>query len=315
MSRLQQVHWELTMDYLGHPYYVSGNAIYHALGRVLDPGTHRTITASHGIFVPGQYGAYPDEHSQSGSRPFMGASLAEVNSYEDLFLFRHPDQSWLLDSRARDALNVHDIRHQNGRPGLAHETIMGRPSDAYRDKQTTHWYVSAYLQADDDVLPLREEFLDGLQFGGKRNYGYGTTRLKDTQVVDLRELDYSGIRTADSYAIELITPFVLRSEYPGAAEVDIPWWWATGDNRRLRRRRERIVEGNDSYTLRTVDHGVVVGYDGNRPIETAKNGVRRVGTHSKYGFGEFRVWPADAVRVSPETGGQTNANRTEGEKS
>ena len=32
MTRIQQVHWELDMDYLGHPYYVSGNAIYHALG-------------------------------------------------------------------------------------------------------------------------------------------------------------------------------------------------------------------------------------------------------------------------------------------
>jgi hypothetical protein len=43
--------------------------------------------------------------------------------------------------------------------------------------------------------------------------------------------------------------------------------------------------------LETVDHGVVVGYDGDRPVETAKSGLTRVGSHSKYGFGELRVTP------------------------
>jgi hypothetical protein len=43
------------------------------------------------------------------------------------------------------------------------------------------------------------------------------------------------------------------------------------------------------YELETVDHGVVVGYDGDRPVETAMSGLTRVGNHSKYGFGELRV--------------------------
>jgi hypothetical protein len=46
----------------------------------------------------------------------------------------------------------------------------------------------------------------------------------------------------------------------------------------------------------TVDHGQVVGYDGNEPIETAVNGISRIGTHSKYGFGEFRVKPIEKSR-------------------
>nr|WP_235169228.1 hypothetical protein [Halobacterium salinarum] len=33
MTAIQQVLWELWMDYIGHPYYVSGNAILHALGQ------------------------------------------------------------------------------------------------------------------------------------------------------------------------------------------------------------------------------------------------------------------------------------------
>ena len=35
MTAIQQVLWELRMDYIGHPYYVSGNAILHALGQHL----------------------------------------------------------------------------------------------------------------------------------------------------------------------------------------------------------------------------------------------------------------------------------------
>ena len=36
---------------------------------------------------------------------------------------------------------------------------------------------------------------------------------------------------------------------------------------------------------------MVVGYDGDRPVETAISGLTRVGNHSKYGFGELRVKP------------------------
>ena len=41
----------------------------------------------------------------------------------------------------------------------------------------------------------------------------------------------------------------------------------------------------------TVDQGQIVQYCGDRPIETATNGLRRVGSHSRYGFGEPRLKP------------------------
>lgn len=295
MTRIQQVHWELDMDYLGHPYYVSGNAISHALGRELDRDVHQAINASHGIFVPGQFGRYPEEHSKAGTRPYMGSSLPDVASYDDLFLFRHPDHPWLLDSRPRDGLNAHAIRIQSGMSALAHETIMGRPDDARTDQQTTRWYINAYLHADDpETLPLGEDVLDGLQFGGKRNYGYGTTTLRDTQVVDLEALDYSWLADAEGYLIELVTPFVLASEYPESDDDTVPWWWDVAHGDELRRREERIVEQREAYRLDTIDHGQVVRYAGETPIKTAKNGVVRVGTHCRHGFGEFRVKPVQS---------------------
>ena len=199
MTAIQQVLWELRMDYIGHPYYVNGNAILHALGQHLDPETHAAVSTSHGVFVLGQFGTFPEEHSQSGIRPSLGSDLPDVEVYDDLFLQREAMHPWLLDTRARDALNTHDLRVHGGHPALAHETIMDRREDQRKQQQTTKWCVHAYLHADDPaVLPLGEDVLEGLQFGGKRNYGYGEVQLKDTQMVDLDEpeLDDSRLESA-----------------------------------------------------------------------------------------------------------------------
>ena len=225
MTAIQQVLWELRMDYIGHPYYVSGNAILHALGQHLEPETHAAVSASHGVFVPGQFGAFPEEHTQSGVRPYLGSGLPDVEAYDDLFLQREAIHPWLLDTRARDALNAHDLRVHGGHPALAHEIIMGRREDQRKQQQTTKWYVHAYLHADDPaVLPLGEDVLEGLQFGGKRNYGYGEVKLKNTQMVSLDELNYSRLEDAETYLVKLVTPFVLESEYPNAHDQDVPWW-------------------------------------------------------------------------------------------
>lgn len=58
-----------------------------------------------------------------------------------------------------------------------------------------------------------------------------------------------------------------------------------------------FVDGAETYTLETVDHGQVLSYTGSDPLATARNGVTRVGTHSRFGFGEVRVRPASADRV------------------
>jgi hypothetical protein len=294
MTRIQQVHWELEMDYIGHPYYVSGNAIMHALGQQLPHDVHRHLNASHGVFVPGQFGTFPEEHSRTGTQPYLGSGLPHVESYDDLFLMRQASHSWLLDSRARDALNVHDIRIQSGHPAIAHETIMGKPEGARKQAQTTTWYINAYLHADrGNILPLDENVLDGLQFGGKRNYGHGITQLKDTQVIDLEKLDYSRLEDGEAFVLELMTPFVLESEYPNAHDQDVPWWWKE-DRADLREREEKVLEQREAYKLQTVDHGQVVAYEADRPVKTAKSGISRVGSHSKYGFGELRVKPVEA---------------------
>jgi hypothetical protein len=128
--------------------------------------------------------------------------------------------------------------------------------------------------------------------GANGNYGYGVTWLKGTQVVDLDELDYSRLKDGNAFFVEVTTLFVLESDYPKAADQDVPWWWKE-TRCDLRERAEKILEQREVHRLQTVDHGQVVRYEGDRPIKTAKSGILRVGTHSKYGFGELRVKPVE----------------------
>jgi len=294
MTTIQQVMFELETDYIGHPYYVTGNAILHAIAPALSYEHQRQLSVSHGLFTPGQFGRYPETHSKNGTRPGFGSTLPDVAAYDDLFVHRDPSNRWLLDSRPRDALNTHDVRVQSGHPGIAPEVIFGKPDDAWKSTDTTTWHIQCYLHDNGaGILPLDDAVLDGLQLGGKRNYGYGVTELKDTQCIDLGALDYSRVADADAHLVELLTPYVIDSEHPNTEPGGVPWWWE--HDTPLRRRQEKLVEQRDGYDVAVIDHGQVVGYGGSAPVETAKNGVLGIGTHSKYGFGEVRVKPIDAT--------------------
>ena len=297
MIQIQQVLFELETDYQGHPYHVTGNALYNALARRVDARTRKQLHVSHGVFVPGEHGEYPSAHSDVGYGGVLGKSLPEVENYADLFLFRDAARRWLLDSRPRDAHNTHDVTRHGDRLSFAPRCWFGRPPEVRNSRRSVQWFVQCYLHCgrDDAVLPLDEEVLDGLRVGAARNYGLGELSLKDTQLVELDELDYSGIKDT-ALQLELVSPFVLSSEYPSADDQNVPWWWdADGE---LRRRETRLVNGDEVHTLATVDHGQVVAFTGeDAAVRTAKNGVLRVGTHSRFGFGEFRLRPTGSDRV------------------
>jgi len=311
MTTIQQLVFELSTPYAGRPYHVSGNALFQAIASDVDDRTRRELQVSHAMFAPSEYGSYPETHSQNGYAGKLGGSLPPVESYEDLFLFRDAAQRWLQASRPRDAQNTMDRQSHGGRLTVAPESFFGVPEHQRNSKRRVTWYIHAYLHSEcEGVLPLDESVLNGIQLGGARNYGFGEVSLTDSQVVDLNALSFDSLRGHDAYTIELVTPYVVQSEAPDADAQSVPWWWDTsvagvpGDaptrDRRLRRREERLV-GESVYELATVDHGQVVGYTGNDPVQTAKNGVRRLGTHARFGFGELRVRPASHDRV-PERG-------------
>lgn len=286
----QDVLWTLETDYRGLPYHVSGNAILHALAHngVLDYHEQREIGVSHGVFAPSVYGVFPDWHSTSGGRGNFPSTLKDIETYSDLYLFRRPQHDWIHDGRPRDAVNTPAKRTSRGQ-------VMMQPTHALkmtaRGTRRVQWYLHAYLTAEDGsgILPIEETDLDGIQVGGKRNYGLGELGFKDTKLTDLNALDYSAIEDADSHIIELMTPYVLRSSHPHTDDHTIPNWW--DQSLTYRTREDAIVEQREKHSLTVVDHGQVAKYYGNRPIATAKNGVGRVGPHSKYGFGELWIRP------------------------
>lgn len=60
-----------------------------------------------------------------------------------------------------------------------------------------------------------------------------------------------------------MTPYVLTSEYPEADDQSVPWWWAVPGNvadARLRLRATRLLAGDTSHDVRTIDHGQCVWY-------------------------------------------------------
>jgi len=294
--RVQQLLFEVEGSYYGHPYFVTGNALFNAIARRADAATRRSLHVSTGVFVPGEYGTYPDRHSQSGRAGKMGMSLQPVEAYEDLFLFRDAAHRWLKESRPRDAHNTHDVESHGGRLAFASSKRFGRPAEMRANKRTMSWFVHCYVHADEEgVVPLDADVVDGVRVGGARNYGLGELSLADSQVVDVGALDFSAVNDASTHRIELLSPYVLQSECPGADRQSVPWWWDNDEN--LRRRDTRFVDGVDVYDVATVDHGQVVGYAGDDPVSTAVNGVLRVGTHSRFGFGEFRVRSASSDRV------------------
>ncbi|MDB2247393.1 hypothetical protein [Halorubrum ezzemoulense] len=319
MTRIQQVLFELETGYLGHPYYVTGNALYQALAQRVDEQTRRALSVSNGMFLPKAYGTAPSWYSQD-SLGKVGLSLPPVETYDDLFLLRDAAQRWLKSSWPRDAHNAHPVQTHGGRLAFDSVTWFGRPPEMKSSKRSVRWFVQCYLSTtgshSKSVLPVADETLDGLQVGGARNYGFGQLSVVDSQLVDLEALDYDRIAGADEHALELVSPFVVASDYPGADDQSVPWWWdvsgpdsasrAESDRdseldrssgSELRRRPEQLVDDGEVYELATVDHGQLVGYDGSDPIGTAKNGVSRVGTHSRFGFGELRVRPASDDRV------------------
>ncbi len=71
-----------------------------------------------------------------------------------------------------------------------------RPNDHRPPQQATRRYANAYLHDDDpDFPPLGVAVPGNLQFGGKRNYGYRTTRLI------LEALDYSRLEDGEAFTL------------------------------------------------------------------------------------------------------------------
>jgi len=73
MTVIQQVLFEVEGSYLGHPYFVTGNALFNAIARRVDERTRRALHVSHGVFVPGEFGEYPRNTRRTGTAGNSGS--------------------------------------------------------------------------------------------------------------------------------------------------------------------------------------------------------------------------------------------------
>jgi len=60
-------------SYLGHPYFVTGNALFNDRARRVDERTRRALHVSHGVFVPGEFGEYPRNTRRTGTAGNSGS--------------------------------------------------------------------------------------------------------------------------------------------------------------------------------------------------------------------------------------------------
>jgi len=73
MTTIQQVLFELETDYMGHPYYLTGHALYTALARRVDAQARRSLNVSTGVFVPWRVRGHTRSHIRTTG---MEGSLA-----------------------------------------------------------------------------------------------------------------------------------------------------------------------------------------------------------------------------------------------
>ncbi|RLM53767.1 hypothetical protein DVK07_20930, partial [Halorubrum sp. Atlit-26R] len=144
MTRIQQVLFKLETGYLGHPYHVTGNALYQALAQRVDEQTRRELCVRHGVFLPREYGIPPSWHSQSALGK-VGVSLPAVETYDDLFLLRDAAHRWLKSSRPRDAHNTQPLQSHGGRIAFDPVTRFGRPPEMQTSMRSVKWVVQCYL--------------------------------------------------------------------------------------------------------------------------------------------------------------------------
>jgi hypothetical protein len=171
---------------------------------------------------------------------------------------------------------------------------MSRREDQRKQQQTTKWYVHTYIHADDTaVIPLGEAVVDGPHFSGKRHHGYGEVEWKYMQMIDRTILNYSRLEGAGMCLIELVTPFVVASEYPEATDRSVLWLRWIKDRDDLRLCEKKILEQREVFRLETVEHRQIVTYLGDCPLRTVKNGFTRTGSHSRDNFGKLRLKSVD----------------------
>ena len=282
--------------YVGNPYYITGNGIYHAVASRLTDAQRASISVSHGVFfnvasveVGGKRRTARDSEGHLISTQAGASPISKIWTYEDFFLLRTQRLETLNlhgpwgEMFYEESLPVRPLRFDN-----SDQHRLRRPEEG-GDEAIVWEYLNFYTHGCDDLDP---NLFDGISLGGKRNKGFGATSLADSAEVRVDELDFLSLERSGNVDALLITPICLKSQFPGTEPCAFPSF--AMQPKMYRTRSEFIKHGDQRYGLELIDHGqrfdlapVVVAR--RNLVELAKEGIKRIGTHSKYGYGEFKL--------------------------
>ena len=127
---------------------------------------------------------------------------------------------------------------------------------------------------------------DGLELGGGRNRGHGRTRLHHhvrTNTDDWIDIGmkYDGVK--------FTTPLCMESDVPGTFEFVFPSFLEPRASGKYRMRIEKLSYHKKLKDLRLLDHGQVFRVKDGSTVDLVRLGIRRIGNHEKYGYGEFEA--------------------------
>ena len=268
---------EMQTHYCGNPFYVTGNAIAHAvrLNKEMTKEQKDQLSVSHGIFK-----TFPRSAGYTPGPP---------TEYEEFF------ETWRTPRTSSPDLIVPELQCYY-QPRSPTPYVLMSPV-RYEGKKTPEkeqseipTFISFYIIGLGDMDP---NIFDGIQVGGKRNMGMGKTTLRHH--VRTNTSEWKGIPSEGELGVEFITPMCLESTFPGCDAVEFPEFLNPHISGRFRTREELLTIHSTSVKLKLLDSGQAFGLkkEFSQPPKLQKiieNGIERIGVHRKYGYGEYKVF-------------------------
>lgn len=300
MIKLDFFMLKLVSPYIGNPYYVNGNAILHAVSDRLTEEQKEKISVSHGIFT---------------TRYSISESI-EVKDYISFFKYREPFCP--IGAQEVSMPFYQSVLMKDGSFKIAmHNERYEGLKDIKKSQKKVSVFICFYVQNFEGD----KEIFNGIQIGGKRNFGFGETKLKERNWTgykrieiceeenseykeNLIKISIPKIDLSKKYLVKLITPICIESEFPQVENFEFPSFLV---EHKYRIREERINIHKKSYKLKLIDNGqwfaIKEGKTKEQIEEIIFKGINRIGNHEKYGYGEFMVVP---IEKENELGGDKN---------
>jgi len=174
MTTIQQVLFELETDYMGHPYYLTGHALYTALARRVDAQARRSLNVSTGVFVPWRVRGIPGV--TFARRVWREAwHVAPTSGVVRGCVRVSGCSAAVVAGLTATGCAQHARRPESWRPtGVCTEGSLrpaARASEQQADDALARPLLPARRWGDEDVLPLSVDVLDGLRVGGVETTG------------------------------------------------------------------------------------------------------------------------------------------------